>query len=158
MKKILLILFIFTPLVGLAEKAEVIDVEAKAKRLFSDGLFLLKRESYEKAANKFKDAIEQQPKLAEAHNNYAYALRQVDPENYELALKHYNIALKLKPRLAVAYQYRGCLHYLMGNIDLSKADYNILMKLGEKELAEKLKTFIKEAGMNPKEGGRALSY
>ena len=145
-------------MLAMAEKAEVIDTKAKAKRAFLDGVFMLKREKYESAAAKFKTAIEQQPKLAEAHNNYAYAMRQIDPENYELALKHYNIALKLKPKLAVAYQYRGCLHYLMGNMDLAKSDYNVLVKLGENDLADKLKTFIKEAGMNPKEGGAALTY
>lgn len=145
-------------MLGMAEKAEEIDKDAKAKRAFLDGVFMLKRERYESAAKKFMSAIEQQPKLAEAHNNYAYAMRQVDAKNYEIALKHYNIALKLKPRLAVAYQYRGCLHYLMGNMDLAKADYNILLKLGESDLAGKLATFIKDAGMNPKEGGRALTY
>ena len=157
-KKLMILLIAFSPLMVKAEKAEVIDVEAQAKRAFLDGLFMLKRKKYDKAADKFKLAIEKQPKLAEAHNNYAFAIRQVAPENYEESLKHYGIALQLKPRLAVAYQYRGCLHTLMGNLDLAKKDYQALIKLGEKDLAAQLATFVKENGMNPKEGGVALSY
>ena len=147
------------PLIGFSEKIEEVqDVEAQAKRAFLDGTFLLKRNSYEKAAAKFKLAIEKQPKLAAAHSNYAFALRQVNEEHYAESLKHYNIALKLDPRLVEAYQYRGCLHFLMGNPELAKVDYERLINAGEKDLAAKLKKFILDKAENPKEGGQVLSY
>jgi len=87
-----------------AEKAEKIDPKAQATRSFRDGLFWLKKQKYEKAQIKFKDAIEKQPKLAEAYNNYAYCTRMISDsdESYEEALKYYGAAIKLKPTLAVA--------------------------------------------------------
>ena len=141
----------------LAEKAEEIDPKAEAQRSFKDGLFWLQRSKYEKAQKKFAEAIDAQPKLAEAYNNYAYCARKVSAENYEESLQYYNKALELKPTLAVAYQYRGCLHVLMGNKDLAIADYRKLVRL-DRELASSLEVFIKTDGKTDKEDGFAVEY
>lgn len=148
MKAVILLLSLCVMPVSLGEKAEKIDPKAIALRAFNDGVFQMKRKRYEAARDKFAEALKKQPKLAEAYNNYAYCTRMVSEDNYEEALKYYGAALKLKPTLAIAYQYRGCLHILMGNRDLAISDYRKLAKL-DPELAKTLEEFIKNDGKDP---------
>ncbi len=108
---------------------------------YNDGVELMKKGDYEKAAKKFEAALEKNPTMAEAHNNLAYSLRKQGAGNYDLALRHYNRAIELKPDLAEAYMYRGVLHALMGNEEKALQDHSRLTQLNRK-LADALQAVI----------------
>lgn len=108
---------------------------------YNDGVQLMKKGQYEKAAIKFEAALEKNPTMAEAHNNLAYSLRKQGAGNYDLALSHYNRAIALKSDLAEAYMYRGVLHALMGNEEKALQDHGKLAKLNRK-LADALQAAI----------------
>lgn len=108
---------------------------------YNDGTLLLFQKQWAGAAKQFAAAVAINPKLAEAHNNYAYVLRKQGPENYAKSLEHYNKAIELKPKMAEAYMYRGALYSLMGKADLASADYDTLVKFKSK-LAPHLKKIM----------------
>jgi tetratricopeptide (TPR) repeat protein len=108
---------------------------------YNDGIKLMKKGQYEKAAEKFEAALEKNPTWAEAHNNLAFSLRKQGAANYDLALRHYNRAIALKPDLAEAYMYRGVLHVLMGHEKEALQDHSKLTQLN-RELADALQAVI----------------
>ena len=108
---------------------------------YNDGTTLLYKMEWAAAAKQLAAAVAIEPKLAEAHNNYAYVLRKQGPENYAKSLEHYNTAIELKPKMAEAYMYRGALYSLMGKPDLAQADYDTLLKMKSK-LAPALKKIM----------------
>ena len=104
-------------------------------------LMLAKR--FPEAQAKFEQAIKENPRFAEAHNNLGYTLRKQGTANYQKSLEHYNTAIELKPKLAEAYMYRGVLYTEMGRKSDAQGDLSTLQKLNPqlaKELAEVIKT------------------
>src|ERR1700730_2529160 len=52
------------------------------------------------AQAKFEQAVKENPRFAQAHNNLGYTLRKQGTANYQKSLEHYNTAIELKPKLA----------------------------------------------------------
>lgn len=113
----------------------------KAVTAYNEGVALLLDKRYAAAEAKFEAALAQDEKLAEAHNNLAFALRMQGAQNFERSLRHYDRALELKPDLAQAYMYRGVLFTQMGDAARARADHERLLKL-DPRLATELEAVI----------------
>jgi tetratricopeptide (TPR) repeat protein len=98
---------------------------------------------FPEAEAKFEQAVKENPRFAEAHNNLGYTLRKQGAAHFQESLEHYNTAIALKPNLAEAYMYRGFLYTEMGRKSDAQADLAALQKMNPqlaKELAEVMKT------------------
>ena len=111
--------------------------------IYNQGVELMLAKRFPEAQAKFEQAVKENPRFAEAHNNLGYTLRKQGAANYQKSLEHYNTAIELKPKLAEAYMYRGVLYNEMGRKVDAQADLAALQKLNPqlaKELAEVIKT------------------
>jgi tetratricopeptide (TPR) repeat protein len=111
--------------------------------LYNQGVELMLAKRFREAQAKFEQAIQKNPRLAEAHNNLGYTLRKQGPAHFQESLEHYNTAIELKPKLAEAYMYRGILYTEMGRKSDAQADLATLQKMNPtlaKELAEVMET------------------
>jgi tetratricopeptide (TPR) repeat protein len=113
----------------------------KAVTSYNEGVGLLLEGNYAAAQRKFEAALAQDEKLAEAHNNLAFALRMQGNANFDRSLRHYDRALELKPDLAQAFMYRGVLFVQMGDTARARADHARLLTL-DKRLAAELEAVI----------------
>src|SRR5258708_32203167 len=112
-------------------------------KTYNQGVELMLAKRFPEAQAKFEQAVKENPRFAEAHNNLGYTLRKQGAANYQKSLEHYNTAIELKPKLAEAYMYRGVLYTEMGRKIDAQADLAALQKLNPqlaKELAEVIKT------------------
>jgi tetratricopeptide (TPR) repeat protein len=111
--------------------------------IYNQGVELMLAKQFAGAQAKFEQAVKENPRFAEAHNNLGYTLRKQGAANYQKSLEEYNRAIALKPKLAEAYMYRGVLYTEMGRKVDAQADLAALQKLNPqlaKELAEVIKT------------------
>jgi tetratricopeptide (TPR) repeat protein len=111
--------------------------------IYNQGVELMLAKRFPEAQAKFEQAVKENPRFAEAHNNLGYTLRKQGAANYQKSLEHYNTAIELKPKLAEAYMYRGVLYTEMGRKSDAQADLAALQKLNPqlaKELEEVIKT------------------
>ena len=111
--------------------------------IYNQGVDLMLVKRFPEAQAKFEQAVKENPRFAEAHNNLGYTLRKQGASSYRKSLEHYNTAIELKPKLAEAYMYRGVLYTEMGRKVDAQADLAALQKLNPqlaKELAEVIKT------------------
>jgi tetratricopeptide (TPR) repeat protein len=111
--------------------------------IYNQGVDLMLAKRFPEAQAKFEQAVKENPRFAEAHNNLGYTLRKQGAANYQNSLEHYNTAIELNPKLAEAYMYRGVLYTEMGRKIDAQADLVALQKLNPqlaKELAEVIKT------------------
>jgi tetratricopeptide (TPR) repeat protein len=109
---------------------------ARAVRLYNEGVVLLVRRDFARAQGLFEAALKLDDRLAEAHNNLAFALRMQGRHNLGSALAHYNRAIALKPTLAQAYLYRGMLFVQQADLESARADLERLRPLDPKLAAE----------------------
>jgi tetratricopeptide (TPR) repeat protein len=130
--------------------------KSTAESLYNAGVDQMKQGDYASAAGNFSQAVEMNPKFAEAHSNLAYCLRKQGKDHYDVALAHYNTAIELDPKLAQAYHYRGVLHALSGDVEAAKADHAKLMEL-DRELADELMKVI-ASGEEPAGHGGAAGW
>jgi tetratricopeptide (TPR) repeat protein len=111
--------------------------------IYNQGVELMLAKRFPEAQAKFEQAVKENPRFAEAHNNLGYTLRKQGAVNYQKSLEHYNTAIELNPKLAEAYMYRGVLYTEMGRKIDAESDLATLQKLNPqlaKELAEVIKT------------------
>src|SRR6202011_4753214 len=111
--------------------------------IYNQGVELMLAKRFPEAQARFEQAVKENPRFAEAHNNLGYTLRKQGAANFQKSLEHYNTALELKPKLSEAYMYRGVLYIEMGRKSDAEADLAALQKLNPqlaKELAEVIKT------------------
>lgn len=130
---------------------------ASATRLYNDGTALLVSRQFKEAQAKFEAALAIDEKLAEAHNNLAFALRMQGPHNFAKSLSHYNRAIALKPTLAQAYMYRGVLFVQQGDKARAQQDLERLRQLDPK-LAADLERVVKGEGAGSDRSGVASQY
>jgi tetratricopeptide (TPR) repeat protein len=123
----------------------------RAVTAYNAGVKLLLDKKYGDAQRKFEEALAEDEKLAEAHNNLAFSLRMQSAANRDRALKHYDRALQLEPKLAQAYMYRGVLFSQMGDLDRARADHAQLLQL-DRALASKLERVIAGGGRDEGDG------
>jgi tetratricopeptide (TPR) repeat protein len=123
----------------------------KAIASYNNGVKLMLERRYAEAQRGFEEAIALEEKLAEAHNNLAFALRMQGGAHFERALAEYRRALQLDPKLAQAYIYRGGLHLQMGNVEAARADLATLRGL-DAALADKLEKVISQQARDERDG------
>jgi tetratricopeptide (TPR) repeat protein len=109
---------------------------AGAVRRYNEGVALLVARKFKEAQQKFEAALALDDKLAEAHNNLAFALRMQGRHNFAASLAHYDRAIALKPTLAQAYMYRGVLFVQQGNLARAREDLDRLRGLDAKLAAD----------------------
>jgi tetratricopeptide (TPR) repeat protein len=127
---------------GSAKQAVVKDSDPSIA-IYNQGVELMLAKRFPEAQAKFEQAVKENPRFAEAHNNLGYTLRKQGASNYQKSLEHYNIAIELNPRLAEAYMYRGVLYTEMGRQADAQTDLVALQKLNPqlaKDLAEVIRT------------------
>lgn len=110
-------------------------------------------EQYQKALEKFEQAVVLAPGMYEAWNYVGYTRRKLG--NYDSALAAYDQALKLKPSYPEAIEYRGKAFLRLKRLDDAKQAYLDLFA-GNRTLADKLlgsmKTWLdtaRSAGADP---------
>jgi tetratricopeptide (TPR) repeat protein len=111
--------------------------------VYNQGVELMLAKRFPEAEAKFEEAVRENPRFAEAHNNLGYTLRKQGAAHFQKSLEHYNTAIALKPNLAEAYMYRGVLYTEMGRKSDAQADLAALQKMNPKlakELAEVMNT------------------
>ena len=128
-----------------------------AVRLYNDGVVLLLARDFGQAQQKFEAALALDERLAEAHNNLAYALRMQGRHNFASSLEHYNRAIELKPDLAQAYMYRGVLFMQQGDKVRAQQDLERLRRL-DARLAAELEGVVEGAVEGQGSGGVAAQY
>ena len=132
-------------------------VRANAVRLYNDGVALLVARKFPQAQSRFEAALALDDRLAEAHNNLAYALRRQGRQNFAASLAHYNRAVELKPDLAQAYMYRGVLFVQQGDMVRARQDLERLRQLDTK-LASELERVVEGADTETGRSGIASQY
>jgi tetratricopeptide (TPR) repeat protein len=73
-----------------------------------------------------RDALLKDPKNADYHNLYAYAIRKGDKPNLDLVFKHYNEALRINPKHRGAHEYIGEAYLMVGNVGKAKEHLSAL--------------------------------
>ena len=107
-----------------------------AIQVYNQGVDLMRAKKFAAARVKFEQAIQANPRFAEAHKNLGFTLSQQGPQNYSRALEHYNKAIQLKPKMAEAYEYRAMLLSRMGRKADAEKDLATLKKLNPKLAGE----------------------
>ncbi len=133
------------------------STRASAVRLYNDGVALLVARQFVQAQAAFEAALALDERMAEAHNNLAYALRMQGRHNFAASLAHYNRAVELKPDLAQAYMYRGVLFVQQGDKPKAQQDLERLRRL-DARLAADLERVIQGADAGSERGGVAAQY
>src|SRR5258707_4303706 len=91
--------------------------------IYNQGVELMLAKRFPEAQAKFEQAVKENPRFAEAHNNLGYTLRKQGAANYQKSLEHYNTAIELKPKLAEAYMYLGYHYTQIGRKTNALADH-----------------------------------
>ena len=73
-----------------------------------------------------RDALLKDPRNADYHNLYAYAIRKGDKPNLDLVFKHYNEALRIDPKHRGAHEYIGEAYLMVGNVAKAKEHLSAL--------------------------------
>ena len=96
-----------------------------------DKLYLdaLARKDWAAAAAAMRTGIERDPRNADFHNQYAYALRMGPRPDMSLVFKHYNEALRLDDTHRGAHEYLGEAYLMVGNLPKAKEHLARLDKL-----------------------------
>ncbi len=102
--------------VGESRRLSVIDA------CYSRGLSRCKQGEYKAAISDFDQAIQLNPKWAEAYYNRGLAYEQL--EEFERAIEDYTLALRTHHNWAIAYCQRGNVYYKMGQYEPAIADYD----------------------------------
>ena len=76
-----------------------------------------------------RESVAKDPKNADYHNLYAYALRMGDKPEMELVFRHYNEALRLDPKHRGAHEYLGEAYLQTGNLAKAKEQLRVLDNL-----------------------------
>lgn len=138
---VLLVIMATGPLYG-AGSSSITTSQGKDIRLYNQGVELMLDKNFTAAERKFRQALSERERFAQAHNNLAYVLRKQGPAQFEEALEHYNRAVRLDGNLTQPYMYRGVLFVQMGRVELAEKDLDTLTKL-DASLANELAWVIK---------------
>ena len=67
-----------------------------------------------------REAVARNPRSADYHNLYAYAMRKGANPSMDLVFRHYNEALRLDPKHRGAHEYIGEAYLMAGNVAKAK--------------------------------------
>ncbi len=73
-----------------------------------------------------RDALLKDPRNADYHNLYAYAIRKGEKPNLDLVFKHYNEALRIDSKHRGAHEYIGEAYLMVGNVAKAKEHLSAL--------------------------------
>ena len=101
-----------------------------AESYYKQGNKHVYREEFEQAIADYSQAIQLNPKYADAYNNRGIVYRKQG--KYDLAIADYNQAIQLNPKDAEAYNNRGGVYLKQGKYDLAIAEFNQAIQLNPK--------------------------
>ena len=84
------------------------------------------RSDWPRARELARASVEKDPRNADYHNLYAYALRKGDKPEMDLVFRHYNEALRLDPKHRGAHEYLGEAYLQTGNLARAKQELRAL--------------------------------
>ena len=87
------------------------------------------RQDWKSAATAMNDALGADPRNADYHSLYAYALRRSGSSEMDVVFKHYNEALRIDPKHRGAHEYIGEAYLTVGNVAKAKEHLSALDKL-----------------------------
>ena len=87
------------------------------------------RQDWKSAAAAMNDALGADPRSADYHSLYAYALRRSGSGDMDVVFKHYNEALRLDPKHRGAHEYIGEAYLMVGNVAKAKEHLGALDKI-----------------------------
>ena len=108
---------------------------------YNEGTEQIAALKFAEAEKSLRKALKEVPKMPEAHNNLAYALRKQGEDQFEEALEHYDRAIELNPELPEPYMYRGVLYVQMEQKEDALKDHAVLLDLSP-SLASELEYVI----------------
>lgn len=111
---------ILTILTGCATTEEIEETDPLA--LLNKGAAFAEKGQYERAIAYFSEAIERNPRYAEAYNDRGAAY--YDKGQYDKAISDFTKAIELNPKHAMPYYNRGNAYDEKGQYDKAISDYN----------------------------------
>jgi tetratricopeptide (TPR) repeat protein len=129
--------------------------EDKPDPIMIDGDVAYKTAHYDVAIAKYTEAIEKNPKNANAYTDRALAYKE--KKDYDKAIADFNEALRLKPEAFVYYD-RGVIYREMGAEDKAIADFTKALKLSIPNAQLRAECYIQRAHsyMNKENADKAL--
>jgi tetratricopeptide (TPR) repeat protein len=126
--------------------------QARSVDLYNEGIKLLSAGNAAAARQKFKEAIDLNPKLSQAHFNYGIAL--VDSRQYSDALTAFNKVIALQSNSPEAWLNKGICYERMGNLQLAVDCFKTYLKLkpnaaNAAEIQQHLAAFEREIARCP---------
>jgi lipoprotein NlpI len=106
------------------------DIARQAGAYVSDGILKYQRGDFDGAIAAYNQAIDLDPKLAEAFFNRGIAKAAHD--DLDGAVADYSQALQVDPSLGPAYYYRGLARHSKGELDGAVSDYDQAVQLDPK--------------------------
>ena len=76
-----------------------------------------------------RDALLKDPRNADYHSLYAYAIRMGDKPNLDIVFKHYNEALRIDSKHRGAHEYIGEAYLMVGNLPKAKEHLSALDRI-----------------------------
>ena len=76
-----------------------------------------------------REAVARNPRSADAHNLYAFAMRSGPAPQMDLVFRHYNDALRLDAKHRGAHEYLGEAYLMTGNLAKAREHLAILERL-----------------------------
>jgi Tfp pilus assembly protein PilF len=90
----------------------------------------MQQQQYEKAINKYREAVKMRPELPEPHNYIGICYFQLG--EFRLARETFKKAISLKPDFAYAYNNLGTAYYAQSHFDEAEEAFNEALKLNAK--------------------------
>lgn len=84
------------------------------------------QKDWQRSQSILRDALLKDPRNADYHNLYAYAVRKGDKPNLDVVFKHYNEALRIDPKHRGAHEYIGEAYLMVGNVAKAKEHLSAL--------------------------------
>jgi len=86
-------------------------------------------ENWGRARDVLRKALRGEPRNAEYHNLYAYAMRKGERPAMDLVFRHYHEALRLRPDHRGAHEYLGEAYLMTGNLAKAREHLAVLERL-----------------------------
>ena len=126
---VIIALFAATSAVAMDDrpKPDPKDPDKKSALPLEQARAAIDRQDWSRAQELTRQAVQQDPRSADAHNLYAYAIRKGANPNMDLVFMHYNEALRLNPKHLAAHEYLAEAYLMTGNVPKAK---ELLSQLG----------------------------
>ncbi|MGH8766077.1 MAG: tetratricopeptide repeat protein [Burkholderiales bacterium] len=96
------------------------DPDKKSAQPLDQARAAIDRKDWVRAQDLTRQALERDPRSADAHNLYAFSIRKGANPNMDLVFMHYNEALRLNPKHLGAHEYLAEAYLMTGNLAKAK--------------------------------------